>query len=128
MYKGFFEDVEYVMGLFLKPFEECCDNDLDEDKKRECGMACDEAPCFKEDENKEEKECGMSCDETACSKETEDEDGEGPGCDALPCMKNEDDEEKYPGAPPAGGPMNGLIGDTLKCLFNASDIDYDYED
>ena len=23
MYKGFFKDVEYVMGLFFKPFEGC---------------------------------------------------------------------------------------------------------
>ena len=32
MYKGFFKDVEYVMGLFLKPFEGCCEKD---DKEEE---------------------------------------------------------------------------------------------
>ena len=32
MYKGFFEDVEYVMGLFFKPFEAFCDEADDEDE------------------------------------------------------------------------------------------------
>ena len=88
MYKGFFKDVEYVMGLFFKPAEDCCEkNDKDEDKKRECGRGCDCMPCCKED--------------------------------------NDDADEK--------GLKGGMLGpgsvtDIMKCLFDASDTDYDYED
>ena len=93
MYKGFFEDVEYVMGLFFKPFEGCCPDDEDR-------------------EDEEEKDCGM-------------------GCDSLPCCREEDDEDDEDKEGPPGG--GGLIGggplqDIMKCLFDASDIDYDYED
>ena len=86
MYKGFIKDVEYVMGLFFKPFEVCCEkDDKDEDEKKECGMGCDCMPCCKEDDAEEEK--------------------------------------------PKGGILGpGPITDILKCMFDASDTDYDYED
>ena len=35
MYKGFFEDVEYVMGLFFKPFGDCREEADDEDENEE---------------------------------------------------------------------------------------------
>ena len=50
MYKEFFKDVEYVMGLFFKPFEGCCEkDDKEEDEKKGCGMGCDCMPCCKDD-------------------------------------------------------------------------------
>ena len=96
MYKGFFEDMEYVMGLFFKPFEGCCAEEYDTDED-------------------EEKKCGM-------------------GCDVFPCMKNEEDEEEpekesEEGHSAAGGLLGpGPMQDIMKCMFDASDIDYDYED
>ena len=91
MYKGFFEDVEYVMGLFFKPFEGCFEkDDKDGDEKKECGMGCDCMPCCKEDDD-------------------------NPG-------DTEENEAK-------GGFMGpGPVTDILKCMFDASDTDYDYED
>ena len=114
MYKGFFEDVEYVMGLFFRPFEDCCkeDDDKDEDEEKKCGIACDEAPCFRhEDEDDEDKE-------------------EGKACDCLPCMRNDDSEDIGDEEPERrGGIMDpGPVQEILKCLFDASDVDYDYED
>lgn len=96
MYKGFFEDLEYVFGLFCKPFEGCCDDeDSDDDEEDEkCGFACDELPCFRDKEDKDDDE--------------EDEDKEEAG---------------------TGGMLGtGPVQDILKCLFDASDVDYDYED
>ncbi|MCR5790298.1 MAG: hypothetical protein K6G83_10475 [Lachnospiraceae bacterium] len=85
MYKDFFKDVEYVMGLFCKPFEDCCEkDDNDEDEKKGCGM----------------------------------------GCDCMPCCKEDDDEKKTDGGILGPGP----VADILKCMFDASDTDYDYED
>ena len=93
MYKGFFEDIEYVMGLFCKPFEECFKADEDEDDEEEkncCAMGCDQMPCMRDDDS-------------------------------------EDDDEKEEGK--EGGLMGpGPVADMLKCMFDASDIDYDYED
>ena len=114
MYKGFFEDVEYVMGLFFKPFEGCCEKADDEDKD-------------------EEKRCGMSCDETPCSRDDDDAE-EGKACDSAPCMKDDEDEDQQEKAqkegPGAGGGLlsEGPLQDIMKCMFDASDIDYDYED
>ena len=92
MYKGFFEDLEYVMGLFFKPFEGCCekDDDEDEDEKKGCGMGCDFMPCWKERDD------------------------------------DEDDAEEETGG--CGIMQEGPVQDILKCLFDASDIDYDYEE
>ena len=67
MYKGFFEDMEYVMSLFFKPFENCCG---EADKK--------------------------------------------------------ESEEEHSAAGGLLGP--GPMQDIMKCMFDASDIDYDYED
>ena len=103
MYKGFFEDMGYVMGLFFKPFEGCFEerDDKDEDEEKECGMGCDTAACFRDDEDKE--------------KEEDDEN------------EPEKDPEKDRGA--AGGLLGpGPVQDIMKCMFDASDIDYDYED
>ena len=110
MYKGFFEDVEYVMGLFFKPLEGCCrKDDEDDDKEEKCAMGCDGAPCCKESEDEEEKEekCAM-------------------GCDSKPCGKESGDKED--GSEDGGLLSKGPVQDILKCLFDASDIDYDYED
>ena len=113
MYKGFFEDVEYVMGLFFKPFDGCCEKaEEDEEEEKKCGMSCDAAPCFKDDD-------------------VEGEESEGPGCDGPACCRDEDDEDDDGKEGPPGG--GGLIGggplqDIMKCLFDASDVDYDYED
>lgn len=94
MYKGFFEDMEYAMGLFFKPFEDCCQKDDEEDEE-------------------EEKKCGMGCDSMPCCKEDEDEDEED--------MPKDDHHD--------GGFMGpGPVRDIMKCLFDASDVDYDYED
>ena len=91
MYKGFFEDIEYVMGLFCRPFEECCKNDEDED-------------------DDEEKKCAM-------------------GCDQMPCMKDDDSDDEDERSSEGGGMFKpGPLQDALKCMFDASDIDYDYED
>ena len=92
MYKGFCEDVEYVMGLLFKPFDGCCEKDDEEDEG-------------------EEKKCAM-------------------GCDCLPCCKEEDDEdEEDEDKKSSGGFMGpGPLTDVLKCMFDASDTDYDYED
>ena len=118
MYKGFFEDMEYVMGLFFKPFEDCCadEDDKDEDEKMKCGMGCDDAVCFRDDDEDE--------------KEADD----GKACDSAPCMKNEEDEDEPEKEKEEGkgggswllgpGPMQNI----MKCMFDASDIDYDYED
>ena len=87
MYKGFFEDVEYVMGLFFKPLEGCCrKDDEDDDKEEKCAMGCDSKPCGKESGDKED------------------------------------------GSEDGGLLSKGPVQDILKCLFDASDIDYDYED
>ena len=96
MYKGFFEDVEYVMGLIFKPFEGCCGKDGGE-------------------EDDEEKKCGMGCDGMPCCKKDDDEDDD-----------EEDDDEKDEPEGDLFGP--GPFRDIMKCLFDASDIDYDYED
>ncbi len=113
MYKGFFEDMEYVMGLFFKPFEDCCkkaDNE-DEDEEKRCGMSCDEAPCSRDDN-----------------------DEEGKGCDCAPCAKDDDAEDEAEKEPKdehaSGGGLlsGGPLQDIMKCMFDASDIDYDYED
>ena len=111
MYKGFFEDVEYVMGLFFKPFEDCCDkaDDEDEDEEKKCGMSCDEAPCSRDDDD-------------------------GVACDFAPCMRDDSDKDEPENDPEEGpGKGGGLLGegplqDIMKCMFDASDIDYDYED
>ena len=115
MYKGFFEDVEYVMGLFFKPFEGCCpeDEEWEDEEEKDCGMGCDSLPCCREDDD------------------SEDEEREGKGCDGPACCRDEDDEDDEDKEGPPGG--GGLIGggplqDIMKCLFDASDIDYDYED
>lgn len=89
MYKGFFKDVEYVMGLFLKPFEGCCEkDDKEEDEKRECGLGCDCMPCCKDDDD------------------------------------DDDEEKKHKGGILGPGPITNI----MKCMFDASDTDYDYED
>ncbi len=95
MYKGFLKDVEYVMGLFFKHVEDCCEKeDKDKDKKREYGRGCDCMPCCKEDNDDEEED---------------------------------DDEADKKGF--KGGILGpGSVTDIMKCLFDASDIDYDYED
>lgn len=96
MYKGFFEDMEYVIGLFFKPFEAFCDeaDDEDEDEENSCGMGCDFVPCTTDDEAEDESE-----------KEAEEKRSK------------------------AGGIMSeGPMQDIMKCMFDASDIDYDYED
>lgn len=114
MYKGFFEDVEYVMGLFFKPFEGCSQTDDEEDDDNEeikCGMGCDDAACFRDDENEDREE------------------DDGKACDSAPCMKDEDAEDMPKNGPSEGGLMGpGPLSDIMKCLFDASDIDYDYED
>ena len=114
MYKGFFEDVEYVMGLFFKPFEDCCEkaDDEDEDEEKRCGMSCDEVPCSRDDDDAED---GKACDWTPCAKDDDAE--EEP-------EKDKEDEH------PAGGGLlsDGPLQDIMKCMFDASDIDYDYED
>ena len=118
MYKGFFEDVEYVMGLFFKPFEGCCEDDDSEDDEaeRECSMGCDCMPCSKE----------------ACKGDEDADDEEGKGCDLMPCFKddeedNAEDNEEDNNSP--GGFLGpGPLTDVLKCMFDASDTDYDYED
>ena len=110
MYKGFCEDVEYVMGLFFRPFEVCSEKDADddEDEDNKCGMACDGPVCFREkdaddDEDEEERKCGM-------------------GCGEEPDKKPEGEERE-------GGLLGpGPLQDIMKCMFDASDIDYDYED
>ena len=115
MYKGFFEDVEYVMGLFFKPFEDCCEkaDDEDEDEEKRCGMSCDEMPCFRKEETEED---------------------DGKACDCVPCVKDVDAEEEpekdKEDEHPAGGGLlsEGPLQDIMKCMFDASDIDYDYED
>ena len=54
MYKGFFEDIEYVLGLFFKPCEGCCQKDEDDDdEEKKCGMGCDQMPCAKDDDSDE---------------------------------------------------------------------------
>ena len=93
MYKGFFEDMGYVMGLFFKPFEGCGEKDDDRDED-------------------EEKGCGMGCDLMPCSKEKEDDDAGK-------------EEEKRPRV---GFMGPGPLTDIMKCMFDASDTDYDYED
>lgn len=95
MYKGFLDDLEYVAGLFLKPFEDCCKREDSED-------------------DDEEKKSGLGCDGFACCKDSDEDDEE-----------DEDDEDKK-----GGGEFmsSGPIADVLKCLFEASEIDYDYED
>jgi hypothetical protein len=112
MYKGFFEDVEYVMGLFFKPFEDCSQaDDEDEEEEKKCGMGCDDAVCFRDHENKDREE------------------DDGKACDFVPCMKDEATEDMPKNSPPEGGLLGpGPVQDILKCLFDASDIDYDYED
>ena len=100
MYKGFFEDMEYVMGLFFKPFEKCFeevdDKDEDEEKEKKCSHGCDFAPCMKE-------------------KDEEEEDGNKP----------EEEDKKGKNVGVFG---DGPLQDIMKCMFDASDIDYDYED
>ncbi len=101
MYKGFFKDVEYVMGLFFKPFLGCCKKDEEDEE--------DEKDEKDEKDEAEKRECGM-------------------GCDCMPCCK-EDDEDAAEEKKPKGGFLGpGPITDIMKCLFDASDIDYDYED
>lgn len=97
MYKGFFEDVEYVMGLIFKPFEECCsqDEDEDEDEEMNCAMGCDQKPCMRDEDDEDKGE----------DDETEKE--EERGCNMM---------------------GKGPVRDMLKCMFDASDVDYDYED
>lgn len=115
MYKGFFEDVEYVMGLIFKPFEECCsqDEDEDEDEEMNCAMGCDQKPCMRDEDDEDE----------------DDEDKDRAGCEHMPCMKDkgEDDEteKEERGCNMMG---KGPVRDMLKCMFDASDVDYDYED
>ena len=108
MYKGFCEDVEYVMGLFFKPFEGCCP----------------------EDEEEEDKDCGFGCDFAPCCKDEEDEEDEGKGCDFAPCCKEgEDDAGEDEGEKGSAGFLGpGPLTDIMKCMFDASDTDYDYED
>lgn len=112
MYNGFLEDVEYVMGLFFRPFEEFCGSDDDGDEEKNSGMGCDEAPCFRREEDDEE------------------EDAEGSACDCAPQRKDEDAEDEADDDPSGRGGLMGTgpMQDVLKCLFDASDIDYDYED
>ncbi|MBE6040577.1 MAG: hypothetical protein E7219_06405 [Clostridiales bacterium] len=95
MYKGFLEDLEYVAGLFFKPFEDCCAGEDSED----------------EDKGKEHN-CGLGCDGFACCRDSDDDD--------------EDDEEDEQSGPSIMS--EGPVADLLKCLFEASDTDYDYED
>ena len=110
MYKGFCEDVEYVMGLFFKPFEGCCPDDEEEEDK-DCGFGCDFAPCCKDEED------------------GEDEEDEGKGCDAPACCREEENDEEQDGPSKGGGLLGaGPLQDVLKCMFDASDTDYDYED
>ena len=92
MYKGFFEDVEYVMGLIFKPFEECCSQDEDEDE--------------------------------------DDEDKDRAGCEHMPCMKDKGEDDETEKEEERGCNMmgKGPVRDMLKCMFDASDVDYDYED
>ena len=106
MYKGFFEDIEYVAGLFFKPFEDCCEKEDSEDGDEEkCEMGCDQMPCCKD----------------------EDDEKEGEGCDCMPCCREDDEDEED--SKSSGGFMGpGPLTDVLKCMFDASDIDYDYED
>ena len=94
MYKGFFEDMEYVMGLFFKPFENCCEeaDDKEDDEEKDCGMGCDVLPCMKAEKDENEKE----------------------------------PEEEHSAAGGLLGP--GPMQEIMKCMFDASDIDYDYED
>ena len=51
----------------------------------------------------------------------------GRGCGCMPCCKEDDDnakEKKSKGGILGPGPLT----DIMKCMFDASDIDYDYED
>lgn len=69
-----------------------------------------EGRCEKDDGRKEEK--GRKC---------------GRGCGCMPCCKNKDDDakEKQSGS---GILKPGPLTDVLKCMFDASDVEYDYED
>ena len=115
MYKGFFEDVEYVMGLFFKPFEGCCpeDGDREDEEEKDCGMGCDSLPCCREEDDDDEDE---------------DEEPDGKGCDATVCCREEDDEDENSSEQKGGLLGKGPLQDVLKCMFDASDTDYDYED
>jgi hypothetical protein len=97
MYKGFYEDLEYVAGLFFKPFEDCFAKGDDDD-------------------DDEEKKCGLGCDGFCCCGDSEDDDEEED--------EYEDEDDKKGASIMSSGP----VADILKCLFDASEIDYDYED
>jgi hypothetical protein len=74
-----------------------------------------EGCCDNEDseDDEDDRKCGMACDEMPCFRENEDKD-------------DEEEDKKEAGA---GGILGtGPIQDILKCLFDASDVDYDYED
>lgn len=113
MYKGFFEDLEYVAGLFFRPFEGCCEKDDAED-------------------DEEEKKCEMGCGQMPCCREGGDDDADekdGEGCDCMPCSKDEDKEDEDEDDKPQGGLLGpGPVREIMKCMFDASDVDYDYED
>ncbi len=116
MYKGFFEDLEYVAGLFFKPFEGCCEKEdrEDDEEERECCMGCDMVPC---------------CSEGGEEDEDDADDEEGKGCDQMYCCKDDEKEGDAEDKKSAGGFMGpGPLTDIMKCMFDASDVDYDYED
>ena len=114
MYKGFFEDVEYVMGLFFKPFEDGCseDEDREDEEEKDCSFGCDSLPCCREEDDDDEEE-----------------EFEGNGCDATVCCREDEDDSEENSSEQKGGLLGpGPLQDVLKCMFDASDVDYDYED
>lgn len=121
MYKGFLEDVAYVFDLISKELNGCAE-DSEERKTKKSGddeycFACGQAPCFRDeaDDDEEEEEEGFACCEMPCFRDSDDEDDE----------EDEDESDKKSSGGITGG---GPLRDVLKCMFDSSDVDYDYED
>ena len=117
MYKGFFEDIAYVFDLISKELNGCAE-DSEERRSKKSGdeedcFACGQAPCFRDEaDDDDEEEEGFACGEMPCFRESDEEDNE------------DENEDNSHGGMLSGGPMR----DILKCMFDSSDVDYDYED
>jgi hypothetical protein len=111
MYKGFFDDVAYIFKMMGNACE--CDSEEKDDEEEFEGLSCDQPPCCRDNDSE--------------SEDDEDED-EGAACDQPPCMKEKEEEDEDASEGGSGLLGDGPIRDILKCMFDASDIDYDYED
>ncbi len=71
--------------------------------------------------------------ERCCEKDDHRDEGEGKkcgrGCNCMPCRKKDDEDTENTGKKSTGRALRSrMLTNVLKCMFDASDIDYDYED